>query len=67
MLCALSNHRCEDSEVSLNINGADGLTAEIYYCTDEKNLKLENTLSLSEKEPINLSVPINTVVLLKIK
>ena len=63
----LSNHRCEDSEVSLSVSGADGLTAEIYYCTDDKHLQLKNTITLNKKEPISLSVPINTVVLLKIK
>ena len=63
----LSNHRCDDSEVSLSVSGADGLTAEIYYCTDDKHLQLENTITLNKKEPISLSVPINTVVLLKIK
>ncbi|MBE7061696.1 MAG: hypothetical protein E7382_04080 [Clostridiales bacterium] len=61
----LTNHRCEDNEVSLSVKGIGKKTAEFYYCTDEKNLKKEMAISVCEDIKIEFTVPKNTVVLIK--
>jgi hypothetical protein len=61
----LTNHRCEDDKVTLNVEGIVGKKAVVIYNTDEKHMKEEYSFTVNNNLTFELSVPQNTVVLIK--
>ena len=61
----LTNHRCEDDKVTLNVEGTVGKKAVVIYNTDEKHMKEEYSFTVNNNLTFELSVPQNTVVLIK--
>ena len=61
----LTNHRCEDDKVTLNVDGIVGKKAVVIYNTDEKHMKEEFTFTVKDDVIMELTIPQNTVVLIK--
>ncbi len=61
----ITNHKCDDDRVTLKILGIVGKRADVIVNTDQKHLFKEVSFDAKEDMTIELSVPKNTVMLIK--